>query len=108
MSNIQYDDFTKLDLKVGKVVEVSKVQGSNKLLKLKIDIGNEIRQVVAGLGKNYNEEELQNTQVIILTNLEPRKIFGIESQGMLLAAVEEESVALLKPDKEIESGAKVA
>ena len=108
MSNIQYDDFTKLDLKVGKVVEVSKVQGSNKLLKLKIDIGNEIRQVVAGLGKNYNEEELQNTQVIILTNLEPRKIFGIESQGMLLAAVEEESVALLKPDNEIKSGAKVA
>ena len=107
MSNIQYDDFTKLDLKVGKVVEVSKVQGSNKLLKLKIDIGNEIRQVVAGLGKNYNEEELQNTQVIILTNLEPRKIFGIESQGMLLAAVSKKKLSLITLDKSIPNGAKV-
>jgi len=108
MTNIQHDDFIKLDIRVGKVMEVSKVQGSNKLLKLKVDIGNEIKQVVAGLGKNYNEEELRDAQVIMLTNLESRKIFGIESQGMLLAAVEEDSVALLKPDKEIKSGAKVA
>ena len=107
MSNIQYDDFTKLDLKVGKVVEVSKVQGSNKLLKLKIDIGNEIRQVVAGLGKNYNEEELQNTQVIILTNLEPRKIFGVESQGMLLASIDGDKVSLLQTDNEMNAGSEI-
>ncbi len=104
---IPYADFAKLDLRVGKVVLAERVQGSEKLLRLEVDLGAEKRQLVAGIGKNYAPEEVLGKRIIVLTNLEPKKMMGLESQGMLLAAWEGSEVVLLTVDREIEEGAKV-
>ena len=111
MDTIKYDDFAKLDLRVAKILEVEEVEGADKLLKLKIDVG-ELgeRELVAGIKQHYNKEDLIGKQIVIIANLEPRKMKGIESQGMLLAAVSEDhsKVVLLQPDKDIESGSKIS
>jgi len=104
---IPYADFAKLDLRVGRVLVAERVQGSEKLLRLEVDLGTEKRQLVAGIGKNYSPEEVAGKKIVVLTNLEPRKMVGLESQGMLLAAWEEKEVVLLTVDKEIKEGAKV-
>jgi len=104
---IKFEDFKKLDLRVGKIVEAEKVEGSEKLIKLKVDIGEEERQLVAGIGKNYSPEDLIEKEIIVLANLEPKVLFGIESQGMLLAAEDGENIALLMPDKEVKPGSRV-
>jgi methionine--tRNA ligase beta chain len=83
---ITLEEFKKLDLRVGKVIEAEKVEGSENLLKLKIDLGEEKRQIVAGIQKCYLPEDLIGKEIVVITNLEPRKIFGLENQGMLLAA----------------------
>jgi len=100
---ITYDDFKKLDLRVAKVLTVEKIEGSEKLLKLQIDLGNEQRQLVSGIAKSYAPEDLIGKEIIIIANLEPRQIMGIESQGMLLAA-DHDSPVLLMPDKELPPG----
>ncbi len=103
---ITIDDFKKIELKTAKVLEAERVEGSDKLIKMKITLGNEERQLVAGIGKAYAPEDLINKIIIIVANLEPRALMGIESQGMLLAAsVEGGQPALLVPDKEIGEGA---
>ena len=107
MSTISFDNFTKLDIRVGRVHDVETVTGSKKLIKIMIDIGGETRQCVAGIGSQYQPDELQDKQVIVIMNLAPRKIFGIESQVMLLAAVDGDIVSLLQPDKKTSVGAKV-
>jgi len=104
---IKFEDFKKLDLRVGKIVEAEKVEGSEKLIKLKVDIGGEERQLVAGIGKVYSPEDLIEKEIIVLANLEPKVLFGIESQGMLLAAEDGENISLLMPDKEVKPGSKV-
>lgn len=104
---IGYEDFAKLELRVGKVESAEKVQGSEKLLRLEVDVGGEKRQLVAGIGKSYAPEEVVGKRIIVLTNLEPKKMMGLESQGMLLAAWDENSVVLLTADREIKEGAKV-
>ncbi len=104
---IKYDDFAKLDLRVGEVVKAEKVEGADKLLKLTVDIGGEERTLAAGLAKYYKPEELEGKKIIVLVNLEPKKLRGVESQGMLLAAEEGSNVVLLTVDKDIKSGAKV-
>ncbi len=78
------EDFQKLGLKVGKIIDCERVEGSDKLLKIKVDIGNEVRQVIAGLGKFYEPKELIDKMVVVATNLKPRKIFGLMSEGMIL------------------------
>jgi len=103
---ITYEDFAKLDIRIGKILEAEKVEGADKLIKLKVDIGEE-RTLVAGIAEFYNPEELIGKKIPILVNLEPRKLRGIESQGMILAASEEGNCVLLHPDKEITIGAKV-
>ena len=104
---IKFEDFQKLDLRVGKIVEAEKVEGSEKLIKLKVDIGGEERQLVAGIGKVYSPEDLIEKEIIVLANLEPKVLFGIESRGMLLAAEDGENIALLMPDKEVKPGSRV-
>jgi len=74
---------------------------------VKVDIGDEVRQLVAGLKKYYRPEELLNKTVVIVANLEPKKLRGVESQGMLLAADDGENVALLMPDKEVKLGSRI-
>jgi len=103
---VSFDDFEKLDLRIGKILSVDKVEGADKLLKLEVDTG-EKRTLVAGIAEYYKPEELIGKQIVVLVNLEPRKIKGIESQGMLLAAEEGKDVVLVSTDKEIKAGAKV-
>jgi methionine--tRNA ligase beta chain len=83
---VAMNDFQKLDLRVCKVKSAEKPAASKKLLKLRVDIGNETREVVAGVAEYYKTEDLQDKNLILLVNLEPKKLMGMESQGMILAA----------------------
>jgi len=104
---ITIEDFAKVELKTGKVLGAERVEKSNKLIVMKVDIGEE-RYIVAGIGKAYTPEELLGKSIVVVTNLQPTKIMGIESQGMLLAASDEEgNLAIIAPEREIKSGARV-
>ena len=104
-SEITIDEFAKVKLKVGRVLEAEPVEGADKLMKLQVVIGEERRQIVAGIRKNYTPVDLIGRQVIVCVNLKPVKLRGIESQGMLLAATDLEGGAiLLQPDKEAPEG----
>ena len=107
MNIVGFDEFSKLEIKVGTIIKAEKVPGASKLVKLIVNLGNEERQIVAGLAPHYSLDELINKEIVILSNLTPKKMFGLESQGMLLAAVDGDKVALLKPDKEVKPGASV-
>ena len=100
---ITIDDFKKIDLRVAKIINVQRIEGSEKLLKLQLDMGTEQRQIVAGIGLAYDPDILIGKEIIIVANLEPRLLMGIESQGMLLAAGDNRPV-LLQPDKEVAPG----
>lgn len=111
---INFDDFQKLDIHIGTILEAEKVEGADKLLKLKVDLGSDPataglgqRIIVAGIAETYKPAVLIGKQLPILTNLEPRTIRGIESQGMILAAVVDEKAVILKPVKKVPSGTKV-
>jgi methionyl-tRNA synthetase len=104
---ISYDDFQKLDIRVALVEKVEKVPKADKLYKLSIDLGTEKRTIVAGLAEFYKVKELEGKKIIVLTNLEPRKLRGITSEGMLLAADFEDKVSILIPDKDIPIGANI-
>jgi methionyl-tRNA synthetase len=104
---IGIEDFMKVDLKVGKIVSAERVEKSAKLIKLKVDIGTETRQVVAGIGKSYTPEELMGKSVVIVANLKPAKLMGIESQGMLLAASSGDLLAVATFDRETKPGSRV-
>ena len=103
-SNITYSDFSKLDLRIAKVVKAETVEGADKLLKITLNVG-ELgeRTIAAGIREWYQPEELIGKLIIYLANLEPKVIRGIESQGMLVAAGRNEAV-ILNPDKEVEPG----
>jgi len=103
---IEYDDFTKIDLRVAKILEAEAVPKSNKLLKLKIDIGEE-RTIVAGIGKDYNPADLIGKKVVIVANLKPAKLMGIESHGMILATDTDLGLTILSFDKDAKTGAKI-
>ncbi len=103
---ITFDDFQKLDLRVAKIIRAEKIEGSEKLLKLQVDLGEGTRQVVAGIGKQYAPESLLGKEIVVVVNLEPRLIFGLESQAMLLAAQGLGPVILI-PEKEVAAGAGV-
>lgn len=107
---VKYEDFAKLDLRVAKVEEAERVKNSEKLIKLTVSLGSEKRTIVAGIGKFYAPEELLNKKIVIIANLEERKLMGITSQGMLLAASTEnkEKLTLLTVDSDIEEGAKIS
>ena len=106
--SISIEDFAKVKLRVGRVLEAEPIEGSDKLLKLQIVIGSERRQIVAGIKANYQPIELIGRQVIVVANLKPAKLRGVESQGMLLAALDDSGGAiLLQPEKESPEGALV-
>ena len=108
---VSFNDWSKLDLRVGKILKAEEIEGADKLYKLSIDLGKVLgkRTLVAGIKPYYKQTELKNKSCIIFTNLQPRTLKGIESQGMLLAAVssDEKNVHLLCPDSDIELGSKV-
>ncbi|RJP61434.1 MAG: methionine--tRNA ligase [Ignavibacteriales bacterium] len=104
---ISIEDFTKIKLKVAEVIEAENIPKSDKLLKLQVKIGDEKRQVVAGIAKSYKPEQLVGKKVIIVSNLKPAKLFGNESQGMILAADSGEGVSVIEVDQHVPSGAKV-
>jgi len=105
--SITIEEFAKIRLRIGKVINAENVQGSKKLLKLSVDMGNERRQVVAGIAAHYRPEEIIGKSVVIVANLKPAKLMGIESQGMVLAASNGEVLSLISPDKDIPPGSAV-
>lgn len=105
---ITIDDFKKIELKAVKVISAERVEGSEKLLKLEVDLGDEKRQIVSGIAKSYNPEDLVGKEIIIVANLEPRSLMGLESQGMVLAAGSEAGPVLLIPEKEVAPGTKIS
>ncbi len=107
-SVIAFDDFKKLELKVAKVLGADAVPGATKLLKLQIDLGTEQRQIVAGVALAYKPEDLVGKLIVVVANLTPAVIRGVESKGMLLAAVNPSGMALLTPDREIAPGTSVS
>lgn len=104
---INFEDFNKLDIRIGTITEAEPIERTDKLLKLKIDLGEETRELVAGIADEYKPEDIKGKQIPILTNLEPKTIKGIESQGMILAIDIDNKATLLHPDKEIPNGSKV-
>ena len=108
---VQFSDWEKLDLRVGQIKKVEDIEGADKLYKLEVDLGKEIgkRTVCAGLKAHYSKEDLKGKKIILFVNLAPRKLKGIESQGMVLASVskDEKHVILLAPEEDIEVGSKV-
>ena len=104
---ITIEDFAKVELRVGKVLVAKRVEGSNKLIVMKVDTG-EKRQIVAGIGNAYTPEELVGKMIVVVTNLQPAKLMGVESRGMLLAASDDEGrLSIITPEKQMKEGAKV-
>ena len=101
---ISFDEFKKLSIKIGRIKEVSDHPDADRLYVVKVDIGGEEREVVAGIKKFYSPEELKGKLVAVVENLEPATIRGVESKGMILAAQDGESLAVISPDKEITPG----
>ena len=105
---ISFNDFLKLDIRVGKILEAEKIVGSTNLIKLIVDFGSEKRESVAGLIRYYQPEELLNKKCIFVLNLQRRRFMGIESQCMILTAEDDEGhVILIKPEKDITVGSKI-
>lgn len=108
MEHINIEDFLKLDIRLAKVLTAEPVEGSEKLLRLRVSLGEEERTLMAGIAKHYRPEELIGKKVLMLANLKPRKIFGVESQGMVLALSDGENLSLIVPDREVREGAKAS
>jgi len=106
---IEFADLEKVDLRVAEIKEVEEIPGSDKLYKLSVDIGTEMRTICAGIKPYYEKAQLENKKIIVVVNLAPRKLLGITSQGMLLAAsnADHTKVILLSPEKDIEAGSRV-
>lgn len=107
MNNISLDDFQKLELKIGKVISAGRVDGSDKLLKLQVDLGEEQRQILAGIAQFYEPKEVENKNFTFITNLEPRKMMGLESQGMMLCAEDNGKPVCLTTIAEVPAGSKI-
>jgi len=102
---IPFNDWKKMDLRVGKILEVKDHPNADKLLVFKVDLGDEVRTIVAGIKNYYKKEELKGRKVVVFVNLEQRELRGIKSEGMILAAVKDDKVILLQPEKDIDVGA---
>jgi methionyl-tRNA synthetase len=107
---VSFDEWSKLDLRVGQIVKVEEIENADKLYKLTIDLGDFGKRIVcAGLKQHYGKTDLLDKRIILFVNLNPRKMKGIESRGMILAAVneKEDKVVFITPEDEIELGSKV-
>jgi methionine--tRNA ligase beta chain len=101
---ITYDDFKKLDIRIGKILSAEKVKGTDKLVKLEIDFSTEKRQIIAGIAQFFEPEHLIGKEIPVLLNLEARSFKGIESQGMILAIDVDAKPVLLHPETEVPPG----
>lgn len=125
IANVEFSEWSKLNLRVAQIKKVEEIKGADKLYKLTLDVGEEIgeRIVCAGIKEYYSKEELEEKKIILFVNLTPRKMRGIESQGMILAAsnpsslspdhppqgkAKKEKVVLICPEKDIENGARIS
>ncbi len=105
---VTFEEFQKIDIRIAKVLEVSRVPNSARLLKLSLDVGGVTRQCIAGVGAKYEPEQLKDKMIAVVTNLKPRKIMGLVSEVMLLAAADGPEISTLVADRPLSSGAKVA
>jgi methionyl-tRNA synthetase len=108
ITEVSFEEFSKIDFRVAEVKEAQKVKGADKLLKLKIDLGSEQREIVAGIAQAYSPEEMIGKRIVVVTNLKPAKIRGTESKGMLLAAIDGEILSLVSVDKNVKKGSKIS
>jgi methionine--tRNA ligase beta chain len=104
---VSYEDFAKLELKIGKIIQVEDMPQSNKLLKLTVDFGDEKRIAVAGIKQQYRQEDLLNKKFVFVTNLQIKKIMGVESQCMILAAEDDKAIALIQPIRDVKEGSRI-
>ncbi|MDI3542461.1 MAG: tRNA-binding protein [Candidatus Atribacteria bacterium] len=108
LPEINLEDFQNIDLRVGEIVQAEKIEGTKALLALRVNLGEEERNLVAGLANYYQPEELVGKKIIVLTNLKPATIRGIKSEGMLLAADDGKgTVSILTVDRDIAPGSKI-
>jgi methionyl-tRNA synthetase len=105
---ITIQDFGKVKLNVGQIIECEKIEKSQKLLKIKVKVGDAEKQIVSGIAEHYTPEELIGKQIVVVNNLKPSKLMGVTSEGMLLAAKMDGKLTLVTVDKEIEPGAEVS
>ena len=105
---VSYEEFSKMDLRIGKIVKAEPVPQSRNLIKLSIDVGKgEIRQGVAGIARIYSSNELEGKQVAVINNLQPKRVFGVESNVMILAAEDEATISLLVPERPVKIGSQI-
>ncbi|HSL92976.1 MAG TPA: methionine--tRNA ligase subunit beta [Bacillota bacterium] len=104
---IDISEFAKADLRVATVLSAEKVEKADKLLKLRVSLGGEERTVVAGIAASYKPEDMVGKQIVLVANLKPAKIRGIESQGMILAASDENGLKIIAPAGPVQAGSKV-
>ena len=105
--NITLDEFRKVEIRIGKILSVQKVEDADKLLKLQVDFGEFQRQVVSGIAESFTSEELVGKKLPFIVNLEYRKFKGEESQGMLMAIDADEKTVLLEPSEDVKTGTEV-
>lgn len=109
MDSIQYEDFAKVDFRVGLILEAQKVDGSEKLLKFKVDFGPElgVKTVFSGIAKYYTPDDLLNKKTVFVVNIVPKKVMGELSEAMIFAADADGKIAIISPDRDMPAGAKV-
>jgi methionyl-tRNA synthetase len=108
MKKISFDEFSKLDIRVAEIIDIENIKGSDKLYKLKINVGGTYKQIVAGVAEQYEKEDLKGKKIAVIVNLEPAVIRGEKSEGMLLAALDGDTISILTPDnKDVPAGSKV-
>jgi methionyl-tRNA synthetase len=106
---ISFEEFQKLDLRIGKITEANQIPGSRKLMRIMVDFGTEQKQAIAGLLQWYKPEELVGKKCVFILNLQKRKVMGVESQCMILAAEDDEgNVTVLQPEKDIIEGSRIS
>ena len=106
---IDFEDFTKLDMRVGTILEAVKVAKTKKLLQLKVDVGIDVRTIVSGIAESFSPEDIIGQQVTVLTNLAPRKIRGVESQGMILMTdTPDGKLAFVEPEQKVNNGQQIS
>jgi methionyl-tRNA synthetase len=104
---ITIEDFAKIDLRVARVVEAATIEGADRLLRLVVDLGGETRQLVAGIKRTYSPESLVGKHIIVVANLKPAELRGVQSRGMLLAASTDDGPIVATFEKEVAPGSKV-
>ncbi len=105
---IDVEDFRKVDLRVGKVIEAEEVPNSIKLLKLKVSFGETTKTILSGIKKHYSPQDLIGRKIIVIYNLKPAKLMGLDSEGMLLAASDEDNISVLTVDKDVKEGSRIS